>query len=345
MAASITDKITRVTNGSRPVPTTLVADLPAGASPGTANCGALTGWSDVTAMHFILYNIDTNNKKIPGTQTDWKGIVVGNNITNLELQAGSNTGYGVGTVVEAAPTGAWADELAEALLTSLNPDGTFKTNVPITTNAAILTSAKILTALLDTNGNELLDVTAIASAVNQMVLANAATGGRPKLSAAGGDTDINVEITGKGAGGVLIKNPYKFSAYKTTNQSASNDQKILFDTENFDTGSNYDSATNSRFTAPVAGYYQFHTQLYVSSATTSTQVMFKKNGSTIAYGDAQSSTNSSDVIVSGNLFIQLAANDYIEVFIFLGGGATRTIQGTAGVANIPTRFEGYLVSL
>jgi hypothetical protein len=67
-----------------------------------------------------------------------------------------------------------------------------------------LTSPKIGTKISDTGGNELLNLTATASAVNELTLANAATTNGPTLSATGGDTDIDINITPKGAGEVNI---------------------------------------------------------------------------------------------------------------------------------------------
>lgn len=124
MAANINDKFTETTNGSRPVPTTLTAILPSGASPGTATVGALTGWATATAVHFIIYTVDVNGNKVSGSQTDWKGIVSGSTITGLVLKAGTNNGYSIGAVVEAAPTAAWADDVVEGLDVEHNQDGT-----------------------------------------------------------------------------------------------------------------------------------------------------------------------------------------------------------------------------
>jgi len=67
-----------------------------------------------------------------------------------------------------------------------------------------MTSPKVITGINDTNGNELLKVTATASAVNELTLANAATGGNPVLSATGGDTNIGITLTPKGTGGVVF---------------------------------------------------------------------------------------------------------------------------------------------
>ena len=63
---------------------------------------------------------------------------------------------------------------------------------------------KLVGDVIDTNGNELLKVTATASAVNELTLANAATGGAPVLSATGGDTNIGIALTPKGTGGVVF---------------------------------------------------------------------------------------------------------------------------------------------
>ncbi len=69
-----------------------------------------------------------------------------------------------------------------------------------------LTSPKIGTKISDTNGNELLNLTATSSAVNELTLANAATGNKPTVTASGGDTNIGVSIQPKGSGQVTIDN-------------------------------------------------------------------------------------------------------------------------------------------
>ena len=63
-----------------------------------------------------------------------------------------------------------------------------------------LTSPKIGTKIDDTNGNELFNLTATSSAVNEFTIANAATGNNPVISATGGDTNVGLEFTTKGTG-------------------------------------------------------------------------------------------------------------------------------------------------
>jgi hypothetical protein len=72
------------------------------------------------------------------------------------------------------------------------------------TGVNTFTSPKIITDISDTNGNELLKVTATASAVNEITVANAATGNNPVLSATGSNTDIGITLTPKGTGNVVL---------------------------------------------------------------------------------------------------------------------------------------------
>ena len=67
-----------------------------------------------------------------------------------------------------------------------------------------LTSPKIGTSILDTGGNELFLLTATGSAVNEFTVANAATGSGPTLSSTGGDSNIDINITPKGTGDVVL---------------------------------------------------------------------------------------------------------------------------------------------
>ena len=64
-----------------------------------------------------------------------------------------------------------------------------------------LTAPKIGTSILDTNGNELLLLTATGSAVNEFTLANAASGNAPSITASG-ETNVSINLIPKGTGEV-----------------------------------------------------------------------------------------------------------------------------------------------
>jgi hypothetical protein len=81
---------------------------------------------------------------------------------------------------------------------NLTPNGTGRVTVTNLTT----TSPRIVTGINDTNGNELFLFTATASAVNEVTLANAATGFGPRFTATGGDININLVFEAKGTGQV-----------------------------------------------------------------------------------------------------------------------------------------------
>lgn len=58
----------------------------------------------------------------------------------------------------------------------------------------------LATSINDVNGNELVRVSATASAVNEITVANAAVSNAPTISATGNDTNINLNLVGKGTG-------------------------------------------------------------------------------------------------------------------------------------------------
>jgi len=66
-----------------------------------------------------------------------------------------------------------------------------------------LTSPKIGTNILDTNGNELINLTATSSAVNEFTIANGASGNAPRLSATG-ETNVDLDLLAKGTGHVTV---------------------------------------------------------------------------------------------------------------------------------------------
>lgn len=62
-----------------------------------------------------------------------------------------------------------------------------------------------LTVIFDSNNNELLNLSETASAVNELTLANAATGNSPILSATGDDANIGIQLLAKGTGQHAIR--------------------------------------------------------------------------------------------------------------------------------------------
>ena len=130
------------------------------------------------------------------------------------------------------------------------------------------------------------------------------------------------------ASGVAGNGP-AFSAYTGASQTvtASTYTKVACNTEEFDTNSNFDSATNYRFTPTVAGYYQVTGQIsYVSSVLTRAIIVIYKNGSAFKFGnDASVQVNSLNVTA---LVYFNGSTDYVELYGWMSGTGTLSFQAT-----------------
>lgn len=141
--------------------------------------------------------------------------------------------------------------------------------------------------------------------------------------------------------GTPINGP-AFSAYQNSGSqsvTASTFTKVQFNTEEFDTNSNYDNATNYRFTPTVAGYYQVNSCV-ACTATSGTlyAISLYKNGAGFKNGnDLRAASTVNNVVVSTLVYMN-GSTDYLEVYIFIAG-TTPTVN--SGVS--PTYFQAALV--
>ena len=113
-----------------------------------------------------------------------------------------------------------------------------------------------------------------------------------------------------------------FSAYLASSQSITSATftKIQFNTEEFDTNSNYDNATNYRFTPTVAGYYQANARFESGVASTLTVCSIYKNGSEFKRGMDSRFTQNASTSVAANALIYLnGTTDYLEIYGYISG--------------------------
>ena len=140
------------------------------------------------------------------------------------------------------------------------------------------------------------------------------------------------------ASGVAGTGP-AFSAYPNATLSIANSTatKILFQTEEFDTNSNFASST---FTPTVAGYYQLSTLVGVTGTTIATEatIAIYKNGSVYKYlADPYASAIS---MLGGSCLVYAnGTTDYFEVYMFQYSGSSRTISSNSQV----TWLQGVMV--
>lgn len=264
--------------------------------------------SNVPANFIATYGtLDAAGFITAASKREFTGHVAGVGLVIETFQPGSvDAGNTIGQVVVLRPSTPWVNHLVDMALVSHDLDGTLKAGA--VDNAAVLGT----------------DVVTTPKIIN-LGVTNA------KLA-----TDISP---------VKFANPYKFLVYRSAvlNLTMPASLKIAFDTEVFDTGSNFDNVTNFRFTAPVAGFYQFNALVAFSQGANCAGIVhLYKNG--VTYLDGSYLPNIASIqrfnYVLAPPVISLAAADYVEVF--LETNFTGTLGITAGLAN--TYFGGHLVS-
>jgi hypothetical protein len=119
--------------------------------------------------------------------------------------------------------------------------------------------------------------------------------------------------------------------------------EIQFNTEDFDTNSNFDTSTY-RFTPTVAGYYQISAGLRGNGSTTNTGTTLHiyKNGS--AYlSSGSTSDNAAQFPTISALISMNGSTDYIEFYGTITGTGTATFGAVNGDGSYVTWASGCLV--
>ena len=205
---------------------------------------AITTGATLTFSNGALSNGKNNVLKLVGTIGGAVNVVVPDSIEKTYIIDNATTGAYTVTVKTSSGTGVtWAaDDKGTKIVYS---DGT---NV-VDTNLTDLSSdfSPQLSADLDCNGqdiimdssnsiqddsnNEYIKMAKTASAVNEFTVTNAATGNAPNLSATGGDTNIDLNLTPKGYGRATFNGQGKIEsvAEKVTNEATAATGTINYD--------------------------------------------------------------------------------------------------------------------
>lgn len=156
-----------------------------------------------------------------------------------------------------------------------------------------------------------------------------------------GASTLTGAVGGAGYSMATMANPYKFSYYRTAALSPTG--LVTFDTLEFDTGSNY-SVSTGKFTAPIAGFYQINSQLRfaVTASIQNLEINLYKNGMQFKNGNMfiNMYNGSSGVAgVSISTIVQLAATDYLQIFV-----VNSPTLALTGITESDNYFQGFLVS-
>lgn len=120
------------------------------------------------------------------------------------------------------------------------------------------TSPRLTTSVLDTNGATLFTITPTSSAVNYFDIKNQASGFSPELSAAGAGTDLDIKLTPKGTGSVVVSGAGQVIVTPPANQTIAAGNTIAADgcgtLKPITSLGAVTTNTTNTFTAPASAY-------------------------------------------------------------------------------------------
>jgi len=141
----------------------------------------------------------------------------------------------------------------------------------------------------------------------------------------------------------ILQSKAKFRAYVSSAQNdlASGWVKMLCNGVTFNPGSYF---ANYKFTAPVPGYYLFTAGASLTAAANNEDyfLAFYVNGADASHAKRISSYDFAFVGLSHTDIIYLTAAQYVEPYIFNGGGAT-TVDVVTGA--LESFFAGHILSV
>ena len=154
------------------------------------------------------------------------------------------------------------------------------------TATTIVLTSPIIDVIDDANGNEEIIFTTTASAVNELTVANSATGNNPNVSATGGDTNVGINLTPKGTGAITFNGMGKVEEVK---EKITISATAATGTINFDTDTQavlfFTSNASANFTVNLRGSASTTLNDKMSTGESLTVVFLVTQGSTAFFNN------------------------------------------------------------
>jgi hypothetical protein len=166
--------------------------------------------------------------------------------------------------------------------------------------------------IADENGNEQIIFQTTSSAVNQFDFTNAATGSGPTISSTGGDTNINLNLTPKGSGVVMIDGNVGIDSGKIDLKNGGTASQILF----------YCESSNAHAQTLIAAPH--------SEGATNTLTLPGTGGDARLVSTASTATLTNKTLTSPKINEDVAVTTTATEINLIDGGTSR---GTTAVAS------------
>ena len=200
-SGSITSGFGAINNGSSAITTTGTVTF-GSLSDGTVTITDIADEDDMTSNSATKLATQQSIKAYVDANKNVEGV----SATGAEINTSSDGDTSVGTTAVAGSDGIVTNDAGTMRQTSVDTFDTYFAGTTKTLTNKTLTAPKIADGgfIADANGNEALVLQTASSAVNAIEITNSASGGSVVVGAMGDDTDIDIDITPKGAGEVNI---------------------------------------------------------------------------------------------------------------------------------------------
>ena len=313
----------------------------ADASVATIPIQSATGLTNGAVYVFTVDRVDSNGVKTASKEEVVKGTLSGTNFVSCTRGvAGTAQAHSAGAVVEILMEAVIWNELIEGLEAEHGTDGTHdNTKVGMLAGTQTFTGEKTFTTPVTVNGTSSsagevrlredtdngtnyisLKAPATLSGDKTFILPNA-DGTTGQFLKTDGSGNLSFATPSSGGATHLAR---AYQSVQQTNLTSGSWVKINLQTENYDTGNNFDSTTNYRYTAPSTGYYQVNAVLSfgVTVANKYLGVAIRRDGSTfLAYSWVQTD-NSGQISAHLSDIVYMTAGQYIEMMGQVVGDST-----------------------
>lgn len=301
--------------------TTLTTGIGTGTGD-TITPSTVTGLPTDTAITLTFDRVNSGGSSLGSQVERITGVISGGNLTSYIRGQDDTTeqAHSGGAVIEMVWNAQDWNDMVDWGLAEHNQDGTHDATKVATisdtqtftgaktfgSGLLITTKPKITTSIDDANGNEVIKTPATSSAVNEITVTNAATGNKPKIEATGGDTNIDLDLRGKGTGTVMKPSTVIIQVFDGATDTATGDGKAYFTIPEELNGMNLVGVHARVVTAGTTGT----TDIQIANVTDSVDMLSTKL--TIDSGETGSDTAATPAVIDTTKD-DVATNDLLRI--------------------------------
>jgi hypothetical protein len=208
-------------------------------------------------LNDVLAAIVSNNSSATEPATRYAYMMWYDSTANIwKMRNAANDAWiSLATFDQATNTVNFLDSSVSILGLATSATGTVLTLTDTHLNSTVSIRLPDATSIQDDSGNEYIKFLKTASAINEISVTNSDTGNNPEISATGDDTNIDLKLTPKGSGNLVLDGIKFPNADGTANQVLQTDGSGNLSFANTSGGIAWQSVQTTGFTASAGNGY------------------------------------------------------------------------------------------